>query len=107
MCGVIVARRTRSNETTRALSARDRADNEERLFSGSDRLRQSLVGGFVRPVFFASKKTQERPALQGIVIANRPTKHGIAIFQRIQDRRNGDRGSDIKSHFTAYMCQRS
>ena len=62
----------------------------ERFLSRRHRVGQRFVGRLVSPVLSADEEPQKRPALPGIMIADRPAQHWIPGLERIQDRALGD-----------------
>ncbi len=91
----------------RRLASRNRPYDEKRLCSGRDRIGQQCVRRLVRKIFLASEEAQERPALQGNVIADGPPQHGIASLKHVQRRAQCDRASDLDDHFGTNMRKRS
>ena len=47
-------------------------------------------------IFLAGKEPQERPALLGVVLADRSAQHGIARFERVEHRALRDRTLDLE-----------
>src|SRR5439155_13066716 len=87
----------------RALSSRDSAYHNERLFSGDDGLGQRSIRRIVREVFFAGKKSKKRAPLQSHVITNCAAQHGITRFERIEDGTLGDWRGHIQRDLAAHM----
>src|SRR5580693_1177255 len=67
-------------------TTRNCAKNQRRLSTRCHRVGQWLVWRFERPIFRANKKAQKRAALAGFIFANRSAQHGIARFERIENR---------------------
>ena len=65
------------------LSARDRAHDEKRLGAFCNRIGQGGIGRFMGDVFAARKKSHQRPALLGFVIADGAAQHWIFFFNRV------------------------
>jgi hypothetical protein len=61
----------------------------------------------VGKIFFASEKSQERATLLCDVIADGPTQHRIAGFERVEDSSLRDWTFHVKFHFDANLSQRS
>jgi hypothetical protein len=61
----------------------------------------------MRQILLAGEKAQERPALLRELIADRPAQHGIAGFERVEDRSQRDRAVELKFYFAADVRQRS
>jgi hypothetical protein len=87
------------------LPARNRANNQKRFLAGRDLLRQWSVWWFVRKVFFAPEKPQERSPLQCAVVPNRSPQHGIASFERVQHRALRNRSRDFERDFATHVGQ--
>ncbi len=95
----------RNVRTQAQLSARNRANHQKRLFPGHNLIRQRIVRRVMGQVLLASKESQERPPLFGDVIADRPTQHGITLFERIQHRPSGHRRGHFKRDLAADVSQ--
>jgi hypothetical protein len=80
-------------------------DHNERFFAGCDLIGQLRVGRIVREVLLASKKAQEGPALQSIVIANCAAQHGITRLEGVEHRALSNRTVDFERHLAADMRQ--
>lgn len=93
------------NSPSPQLSAGDGGNHNEGLFAGGDCLGQGRIRPFMRQVFLAGKKSQERTALERHVITYRPAQHGISAFQRIQHRALRYGRGDFKLHLTGSVCQ--
>src|ERR1700676_694126 len=65
-----------------------------------------MIRRFMRPIFTAGKKAQERPALLRIVIANGAAQHGIRSLERVQHRALRDQALHVDAHFHADVRQR-
>jgi hypothetical protein len=87
------------------LAPGDCADHNERLLAGCDLIGQLHVGRIVREVLLASKKSQEGPALQRIVIANGAAQHGITCLEGVEHRALSNRAVDFERHLAADMRQ--
>src|SRR5688572_8571170 len=68
------------------LAAGDRADDQERFLSRRHRFGQRCIGRFQREILLAGEVAQERPAVEGAVVANGAAQHGVAGLQGIQHR---------------------
>jgi len=90
-----------------ALAPGDGPDNDERLLPGRDRLGQWSIRRLVGQILLAGEETQERPALLRDLVADGPAQHGIAGFERVQDRPQRDRPVEFKFYFAANVRQRS
>src|SRR5256885_3469702 len=77
----------RGGPTVRALPARDRPDDEKRLRPRRHRGGQRRVLRLVRQILRAGEESQERPALRGDVVADRPAQHRITGLERVEHRR--------------------
>jgi hypothetical protein len=82
------------------LPAGHRAHDSERLFSGRYRLGQRLVRGIELDVLPANEEADERAALRGRTIADRPAQDGVARFESIEDAAR--RGHVLR--FQAYLA---
>ena len=51
-------------------------------------------------ILLAGEEPQERPAMPGDVVADRPAKHWITGLERVEDRALGDRTLDAEFHFS-------
>ena len=60
----------------------------------------------MRKVFFAGEESQEGPALEGDVVADCPTQHGIAGFEGVEDRALRHRTLDFEFNVAANLRQR-
>ena len=58
-------------------------------------------------ILFATEEPQERAALSGDVVADRPAQHRIAGFERVEDRALRDRFRDIELYIAVDVHQRS
>jgi len=88
------------------LAAGDSSHYEKRLRPRGNRVRQRRVGRLVGQIFLAGEEAQERSALLGDVVANRPTQHGISGFKCIEDRAQRGPALDFELHFAANVRQR-
>src|SRR5215469_1146290 len=88
-------------------SARDRSNHQKWVFARSHRLRQRRIWRFMRQVFLAGKKAQERTTLLRDMVSNRSQQHGITRFQRIQHRSLRDWICDLQHHLAAHVRQRA
>jgi hypothetical protein len=61
----------------------------------------------MRQILLAGEEPQERPPLLRDLIADRPAQHGIASFERVEDRSQRDRAVKLKFYFAADVRQRS
>ena len=61
----------------------------------------------MRKILLAREESQERPALQRDVIANRPAQHGIVGLKRVEHRTKRDWTFDVERHLAADVRQRS
>lgn len=55
-----------------------------------------MSGGLVRDIFLAREVADEDAALEGVTVADGAAKHGITLFERIEDGRDGNRGGDVE-----------
>src|SRR6266852_3201474 len=58
-------------------------------------------------ILLAGEEPQERPTLLRDLVADRPAQHGIAGFERVEDRSQRDRAVELKFYFAADVRQRS
>ena len=77
-----------------------RADDDERLRSGRDRIWQRRVGWFVREILLAGKEAQEGAAALGGVVADGSAQHWIAGLERIDDGVRRHRPLDLERHLS-------
>jgi hypothetical protein len=91
----------------KALTARNRSNDNQGLRSRRDRTRQGSVRRLMRQIFFACEKAQERSPLQRNLVADRPPQHWITILERVEDRTLGGRALDFEFHLATNVRQRS
>jgi hypothetical protein len=84
-----------------ALAAGDGTDHDEGFLTGGDGFGKRCVGRFVREILLAGEEAKEGAALFGDVIANRALQHGIAGFERVEDRSLRDGAVDFDFNFVA------
>src|SRR6266851_91153 len=84
------------------LAARNRPDDDKRLFPGRDRVGQWRVRRLMGQIFLAGEEPQERPALLRDLVADRPAQHRIVRFERVDNRTLRDRALDIDLDFAGY-----
>jgi hypothetical protein len=89
-----------SDRQRSSLSPGNGPDNDKRFLPRDDRLRQRSIRRFVGQILLTRKEPQERPALQGDVIADGSAQHGIAGLKRIKNRPLRDRGGDFEFYVT-------
>jgi hypothetical protein len=58
-------------------------------------------------ILLAGEEAQEWPPLLRDLVADRPAQHGIAGFERVEDRPQRDRAVELKFYFAANVRQRS
>src|SRR6185436_16124091 len=87
-------------------AAGDRSDDEKRLVSTRDRVGQRGIRRLVRQVLLAGEEPQERAALPGRMVADRPSQHRVAGLERIQDRALGHRTLDLELDVSVDAGQR-
>ena len=68
-----------------------------------DGIGQGSIRRFVGEILFASEEADERPALQGAVIANGAAEHRIARLQGIQNGALGNWALDFKLDFISNL----
>ena len=90
-----------------ALAPGNGPDNDERLLPGRDRVGQWGIRRLMGQIFLAGEEAQEWPALLRDLVADRPAQHGIAGFERVEDRPQRDRAVEFKFYFAADVRQRS
>ena len=56
-------------------------------------------------ILLAGEEPQERPALPGDVVADRPAKHWITGLERVEDRALGRRTFNPEFHLSVDACQ--
>ena len=78
-----------------------RADDEQGLGAGDDRVGQRRVERIERKILLAREKAKEWAALAGGVVANGSAKHRVASFQRVQNAANRGRVAHFELHFAA------
>jgi hypothetical protein len=66
-------------------ATRDGGEDYEGFFPGSDFVGQRSVGRFVGEILLANEKAQEGTALQGDVVTDGSTQHGVAGFEGVED----------------------
>jgi len=88
-----------------SLSTRHSSYDEKRLHSGDNGIRQLCVRRFVREVFFAGEKSNERPPLQRHVVPNGSAQNRMAGFERIKDRANRNWRRHIEFHFALHASE--
>src|SRR4051812_16180224 len=81
-----------------ALTAGDRADDEERFGARRDGVGQRVVGRVVREVFLAGEEPQHRATLPGYVVADRALEHREAVLERVEDRGGRHRAKHVEPH---------
>jgi len=81
-------------------AAGDRPDDKKGLRALHDGLRQRVTGRKVREVFPAGEEADEWPAKVCEGVTDGPLKHGVACFERIQDRKLSDWTGDFEGHLT-------
>src|SRR2546422_5812873 len=81
-----------------ASAAGDGPNDEKGLRPGRDRVGQRRVRGLVGQISLTGEEPQERPALRGHVVADRPTERGIACLERVEHRRPRDRAGNFEQH---------
>src|SRR4051812_28123400 len=89
------------------LSSRNGSQNNQRLFSSRDFIRQTRINGLVRQVLLASEETQKGSTLLRGVIADGAAQHGIALLERIEDRLYCDFAVEFEFHIAANLGQSS
>src|SRR5215831_6881296 len=89
------------------LAAGDGADDQKGFFAGGNLLRQRGIGWLKGDVLLASEETQERPALFGDVVSDRPLQHGIGDFERVKDGALRYLTLDLELQLAARARQRS
>jgi len=67
------------------LSARNCANNQERLFAGDDGFGQGRIRRLMGQIFLTGEEAQESATLLGDVIADRPLQHGIRSLDRVEN----------------------
>src|SRR6266536_1309300 len=87
------------------LPAGNRSDDEERLRPLRDGVRQRRVGRLVGEVLRAGKEPQERPALEGDVVADGPAQHRIPGLECVEDRRPRGPAIEVELHLVAHVRQ--
>src|SRR6266566_2210880 len=76
----------------RASASRHGPNDQKRFGTPDDRLwQQGLLRRFEGQVFFAGEESNERPALERVVVANRPAQHRITRFERVEERAQRNR----------------
>src|SRR5579863_2776795 len=88
-----------------ALAAGDGSNNQKRLGAFGHRLGQRGVRRLMGQVLLAGEEAQERPALEGDVIADRPPQHGIAGLEGVEHRALRDRALDLERHLARDLRQ--
>ena len=89
------------------LAAGDGPNDDERFLPRRDRVGQWSIRRLMGQILLAGEEPQERPALLRDLIADRPTQHRIAGFERVEDRSQRDRAVELKFYFAAHVRQRS
>ena len=82
------------------------ADDEERLPAADDGFGQRRIGGFVREIFLAGEEAEERTALAGRVIADRPPERRVPRFECVEKRAPRHRRRDLDLDLSVDACQR-
>ena len=77
-------------------SAGDGANDEQRFPARGNRFGEWGLGGLQREIFFAGKEAQKRTALEGVVVADGSAEHGVAGFERVEDRADSDGRGDFE-----------
>src|SRR5581483_80339 len=88
-------------------AARHRSDDQERLASRRDRLRERRVGRLVREVFLAREEAHEGPALARDVVPDRPAQHRKACLERVENRTLRRRFVDVEPQLAVDARQRA
>ena len=96
----------RAGRAEPGLAACHRADHQERLAPGHDRLRKGRVGRVVGKILLAREEAQERAALPGDLIADGSAQHGVRGLQRVQHPGQRHRRGDLHLHLPSHARQR-
>src|SRR6266849_1591166 len=99
-------RRWAKSTAAPASAAGDGSDDEKGLGPGRHRVGQRRVQGLVGQIPLAGEEPQERPALLGDVVPDRPAQHGIARLERVEHRRPCDRAGNFEQHVVFDVRQR-
>jgi hypothetical protein len=91
----------------RRLASSNRADDQERLSSGCDCIRQRSVRGLVRQIFLTSEEAEKRPPLLRALVSNGAAEHRILRLKRVQHRALRNHARDLKRDFGSGVSQRS
>ena len=81
------------------LTACNRTDDQKRFRPLRNSFGQRSVRQLVRQILFTREEPQERSALRGVLIANRPAQHRIGILECIQDAALRNLPRDDEHHF--------
>ena len=76
-------------------------NDQKRLSPGRDRFGQWGVRRLMGQILLAGEEPQERPALLGDLVADRPAQHGIAGLERVEDRALRHLTFDVELHLAA------
>ena len=82
-----------------ALAAGYRAHDQKGFCARGNRVGQRGVRWFMRQVLPAGEEPQERPALPGDMIADRPKQHRITRLECVDDRSLRDLAVNVYLHF--------
>src|SRR5437773_10626549 len=74
-----------------ALSARNRAGDQERLLARCYLPGQGCIGRLMGQILRAGEEAQERAALRGHVVPDRAAQHRVARLERVEYRRPRER----------------
>ena len=86
-------------------TSRDGPNDQKRLNTADDRIRQFGFGRFEGQIFLAGEESHEGPTLQCAVVANRPAQDGITGFERVQDGTQCYRPPDLNLHLALHASQ--
>src|SRR5262245_18482448 len=87
--------------------ARDGTHDKQRLRTARNGFRQLKLVRFERQIFLASEEPDERPPLQGDMVANRAPQHGIPRFEGVEHRYHRRRAVHFELHFAVHARQRA
>ena len=89
------------------LTAGNGAEDDKGFRPRCDRIGKRGIRRLMREILLAGEEPQERPALLGHLIADRPAQHRIAGLKRVEDRALRDRALDIELDLTTNLRQGS
>src|ERR1700722_11179840 len=88
-----------------ALAARHGPDDQEGLLSGDDLVGQCSIRRMVRQIFLAGKESDEWPALQADLVADRPAQDRMTCLERVEHSAQRNGTLHFKQHLAVHTRQ--